>query len=116
MEKVKGGKEKEEVQEGLVLLWYRIFLQQHRIVFGQERKEEGTEEAKGEENQEKTRNQENGSRSRSKSLQDDEEKRALRAAFERSQLQLKVLRELQGVTRFATEEHVKPPREGGPSR
>ena len=53
MEKVKGGKEKEEVQEGLVLLWYRIFLQQHRIVFGQERKEEGTEEAKGEENQEK---------------------------------------------------------------
>ena len=52
------------------------------------------------------------SRSRSKSPQDDEEKRALRAAYEQSQLQLKVLRELQGGTQFATEE----PRQTTPRR
>ena len=51
-------------------------------------------------------------RSRSKSPQDDEEKRPLRAAYERSQLQWKVLRELQGVTQFATEE----PRQTTPRR
>ena len=52
------------------------------------------------------------SRSRSKSPQDDEDKRALRAAYERSQLQRKVLRELQVVTQFATEE----PRQTTPRR
>ena len=56
-------------------------------------------ERKKEKKDKKNKKSRKRSRSRSKSPQDDEEKRALRATYARSQLQLKVLRELQGAVR-----------------